>query len=377
MTATAALLSVVATSPGSALAQTARPSSDKLLQAEQSILSSLSARAVSFTQPKASVHASAPDVKNAPEINNVPGQGNGVQSNGVQRNSVQSDSAPSRALEDALPAPAVSMDNRAAIAVGATLSSEPRAGTSLAAKQVIEKRPSDETVTSPAGKPVQEKIPTREAPAKPVPPASASQLRTSNALLRSQLEQRELQVAALTKQVQELQSQLTMAEVEVERLSAVMDAKTRASLGQFKVSNALPSRVTTTPAEEPARLAQGGAQRQYPARDVQPPAPDSNLEVATIAVAKADLRLGPGANHSALLSLPRGSRLAVEMRQGEWLRVFAPSGERAWIHASLVSFGGSASSSSAETQSAVAVKGFSSSVEEEAFRRFQRGKAAH
>ena len=80
------------------------------------------------------------------------------------------------------------------------------------------------------------------------------------------------------------------------------------------------------------------------------------MQVATINVDKADLRLGPGKNHSALMSLRRGSRLAIEARQGEWYRVFAPNGQRAWIHSSLVRFGDGAAN--LNDGSTVKVRGF-------------------
>jgi hypothetical protein len=299
--------------PANAFAESSRPTSEKLLQAEQSILSSLSARAVAFTEAPAPQRAAQPVMKNTP-----------VSSSGEDVNEVQA-------------------------------SNQPTSG-ELQSIQAAPKKEARELAKS--------------ASAKTPPLENTSQLRTANALLRSQLEQRELQVTTLTKQVQELQSQLTIAEVEVERLSAVMDAKTRVSLGQYKL--AAPARPKTS--SKPEVDATSQAPSIAAARDVQPPAADNNLEVATVAVQKAELRLGPGANHSALLSLPQGSRLAVEMRQGPWLRVFAPSGERAWIHASLVSFGDSAGR--INSNSAVAVKGVAGAAEDEAFRRVKRGSAA-
>jgi uncharacterized protein YgiM (DUF1202 family) len=88
-----------------------------------------------------------------------------------------------------------------------------------------------------------------------------------------------------------------------------------------------------------------------------------------VAVDKAELRLGPGKNHSALMTVAKGSRLAVEARQGEWLRVFAPNGQRAWILSKLVAFG--AKSAQSNSTSAVRVRGYSSSLEDEAFKRVQ------
>lgn len=309
-------LLLFSTDPEDGWAQNSRIATDKLLQAEQSILSSLSARAVSFSDPQA-VKRLPDAVVEAPRAQRSPG----------------AEIAPT-ADEEALEETPSSTSEPKTFAVSSAQQSSPK-----------------------------------QAAIKVVPLESLSQMRTANALLRSQLEQRDLQVAGLTKQVQELQSQLTIAEVEVERLSAVMDAKVRASLGQYKITP--PSAATqAAPRVDNGRNAALPLSAPTPSRDVQPPSPDSNLEVATVAVQKAELRLGPGNNHSALLSLPGGSRLAVEMRQGSWLRVFAPSGERAWIHASLVRFGESTGKTDG---SAVAVKGFSTAVEDEAFRRFQRG----
>jgi len=67
------------------------------------------------------------------------------------------------------------------------------------------------------------------------------------------------------------------------------------------------------------------------------------------------------------MTIPRGSRLAVEVRQGEWYRVFAPTGERAWIQSGLVRFGDGAASMN--DGSSVKVRGYDVSVEQQAFRR--------
>jgi hypothetical protein len=308
----ALIIGIFAVPIGTACAQTSRVATDKLLQAEQSILSSLSARAVSFTDLQPAQRPPAPHAR--------------------------------------------------------AVSSRAESG----ASEAVQQEPAAEQIPKQKNIQVEERGVENPPLAKAAPLESLSQLRTTNALLRSQLEQRELQVSALTKQVQELQSQLTIAEVEVERLSAVMDAKTRATLGQYKLTppnTAVAARAVARDSD--ARSAAAPADSVAPPRDVPPPSSDNNLEVATVAVPKAELRLGPGNNHSALLSLPRGSRLAVEMRQGAWLRVFAPSGERAWIHASLVRFGDSAAKP--DQSSAVSVKGASGAAEDEAFKRFQRG----
>lgn len=162
--------------------------------------------------------------------------------------------------------------------------------------------------------------------------------------------------AQLRRELADAKSQLAAAEVEIARLSSIVQDASRARLSlpptgsklfratskEYSAASAAPERTTQAPV----------------VRHPQVAAPNLNddLQVATISVDKADLRLGPGRNHSALMSLRRGSRLAVEARQGEWYRVFAPNGQRAWIHASLVRFGDGASS--LNDGSSVTVRGY-------------------
>jgi hypothetical protein len=194
-------------------------------------------------------------------------------------------------------------------------------------------------------------------------------LEGSNATMESELKAARERIVVLERQLDESRSQLAIAETEVNRLSGILDSKTRASFGKYNLP-------VPAAAVKPVVAQQAQAPRAVPARvaqpvvDVRPPSADADLQVATIAVDKADLRLGPGKNHSALMSLRRGSRLMVEARQGEWYRVFAPNGDRAWIAASLVSFGDGAAT--LNDGSSVRVKGFTANAEEEAFRRVHR-----
>lgn len=192
-------------------------------------------------------------------------------------------------------------------------------------------------------------------------------LEGSKTSVESELKAARERIVVLERQLDESRSQLAIAETEVNRLSGILDSKTRASLGKYNLpvpaAAVKPVMAQQVPRAAPARAAQRVV-------DVRPPSADADLQVATIAVDKADLRLGPGKNHSALMSLRRGSRLMVEARQGEWYRVFAPNGDRAWIAASLVSFGDGASN--LNDGSSVRVKGFTANAEEEAFRRVHR-----
>ena len=201
----------------------------------------------------------------------------------------------------------------------------------------------------------------------PVAAAASSNGTVSNGTvdaLRQELRNALTRVQALEQELDDARGQVAMAETEVTRLSAIVDSRNRSSLGKYSMS--MPAtRPAAAPA--PARVVPAARPRTV---DVAPPSSQANLKVATVSVEKADLRLGPGKNHSALMSVPKGSRLVVEVRQGEWYRVFAPNGERAWVHSGLVTFGDGASS--LNDGSSVRVKGFDSNVEEEAFRRMQR-----
>ncbi len=335
-------------------------SGDKMLATEQALLESLSASAVAHTLPNSQPMQAKPKPSNATV----------VRIGGAQ-------------VEPSKPAPAIpkttggdaallirAKGNNAEVIQAVATDTEPVSVVGKRATDVVAERAKAAT-TKETKDPVAAKASTvAKAPAaeKPLPPPGVSALQTTNADLRRELHTKNQQLEALQKEVIELRSQLSMAEVEVSRLSSIMDAKTRASLGQYNIrpparNEALPPVLEQREVRRP--IAAG------PVSDVRPPSPDAALQVATIAVPKAELRLGPGTNHSALMPLPRGSRLTVEMRQGEWLRVFAPSGERAWIHASLVTFGDG--SVTGNSRSAVAVRGFDPNAEEEAFRRLQRG----
>jgi Bacterial SH3 domain len=207
-----------------------------------------------------------------------------------------------------------------------------------------------------------------EAPTVKSDPAVAT-LRGENEKLKADLRTVKAQIERMERELQTSRSQLATAELEVNRLSALSDAKTRTSLSRFGL---------TPPSDLHNRPSGGGRPHVAPPKqrdgrvgivpDVTLPSAGGSMPVATVSVEKADLRLGPGQNNSPLMSVSRGSRLLVEARQGEWYRVFAPSGERAWVHSSLVIFG--EAPAQLETSR---VKGFDSDLESEAFRKFNRG----
>lgn len=199
------------------------------------------------------------------------------------------------------------------------------------------------------------------APASVSPPAVQAVVPNPNAALKRELESSQKRVAVLERQLEEVRGQLTMAETELSRLATISEARNRASLGRTMAP--APSNNTTTPPPVVAKA-------RHEAPHIEPtPAGSADLTIATVEVEKAELRLGPGKNHSSLMTVAKGSRLAVEARQGEWLRVFAPNGQRAWVQSKLVTFGSKGGAKSASTT--VRVRGYSSSLEDEAFKRVQ------
>ena len=180
-----------------------------------------------------------------------------------------------------------------------------------------------------------------------------------NAGMKRELDVSRRRVADLERQLEEVKGQLTMAETELSRLATISEARNRASFGR-----------APAPAAAVLPQQQNQPKARFEAPAIEPtPSSASDLTIATVDVEKAELRLGPGKNHSALMTVAKGSRLAVEARQGEWLRVFAPNGQRAWILGKLVAFGSKQTATSAT--SAVRVRGYSSSLEDEAFKRVQ------
>jgi hypothetical protein len=187
--------------------------------------------------------------------------------------------------------------------------------------------------------------------------ASKSAVNAINAL-QDTLSQSENKVRDLERQLSEAKGQLAAAELEINRLSSIIQGNSRARLAvptnsaAAAVSNVAPQPVAKRALPAPAQPVSAPVDSVIPKLS----ADAIDVQVATISVEKADLRLGPGKNHSALMSLRKGSRLAIEARQGEWYRVFAPNGQRAWIHSSLVRFGDGAASMN--DGSSVKVRGF-------------------
>lgn len=177
-------------------------------------------------------------------------------------------------------------------------------------------------------------------------------IRGENSKLKAKLAASEQRVKVLLRQVREMRDSLIFAETEVERLSSIVEdfniAKARRELGARGVSNR-----------------SGRADKNVLLTGRQKEKATDDMPIATVMVRKANLRAGPGKNNSPIMEVSKGTRLAVETRVGEWYRVIAPTGVRAWISADIVAYGRTPRSAPSRT---VQVRGYKKNAEEDAFK---------
>jgi hypothetical protein len=220
----------------------------------------------------------------------------------------------------------------------------------------------DEPAEPRAMRAVSQEARPSQAPSSNTQQTKTATLKAKQALgaLEDRIAASEREALELRKQLSEAKSALAAAELEISRLSSIIQESSRARLNIGEPTKfSRPSDIR--PNEAKVKAAQVKTLTSAPESSLATGQDlNSDVQVATISVDKADLRLGPGRNHSALMSLRRGSRLAIEARQGEWYRVFAPNGQRAWIHSSLVRFGDGAAS--LNDGSSVKVGGYDSKI---------------
>lgn len=178
--------------------------------------------------------------------------------------------------------------------------------------------------------------------------ALLSDLKSNNSNLKQKLTASEQKAQALKKQLDEAHNRLLLAETEVERLSRLIDTRKGKTYPQFSKASG---------------TSQGGAVEGAPAVRAAAAAPADDVLVGTVVVDKANLRTGPGKNHSTVMSVPKNTTLVVETREGEWYRVVTPHGTRAWAAAEILRFGAKGDSAPTRT---VKVKGYDAQDEEQA-----------
>ncbi|MBN8547983.1 MAG: SH3 domain-containing protein [Deltaproteobacteria bacterium] len=226
-----------------------------------------------------------------------------------------------------------------------------------APKAALKAAPVDATVKAASVKAdraktdAQKEADAREASLKALT-AQVATLRRANTDLSAKLQKSDLQINDLSKQLEHAKNRLMLAETEVERLAGSIDARNRSAAMKF--SGATNAAAGSAPASNVAPAVQRSSISK--ASDDTP--------VATVIAEKANLRTGPGADNSPLMSVTRGTRLVVETKQGDWYRVVSPTGTRAWVSSDVVAFGPNSMSSPTRT---VRIKGYDASVQSENF----------
>lgn len=199
--------------------------------------------------------------------------------------------------------------------------------------------------------------PAQNKAALPNNPTGKSELE----LLKTKLALKEKAIVDLNSQLRKTKDRLMVAETEIDRLAVIVKTNNQDQLHSISPKAKLSSNISTNPAL-PERNIQNASTRQssiVPDRKVS-----EDMPIVTVIVDKANLRTGPGDNNSPLMTIAKGTRLAVETRIGEWYRVITPTGSRAWISGEVVRFGKDLRSSPTRT---VEVKGYSRQEIDEAF----------
>lgn len=174
-------------------------------------------------------------------------------------------------------------------------------------------------------------------------------IKSENSKLKSEIANLKNAVAGTTN-TKELKDRLAMAELEVERLSDLLNQRREDVLAGRK-----PAKIV-----EPARVVANPLITEKQAEKTE-----SDMQTLTVMADKVFLRINPGKDASPLMAVTKGNKLVVEKRVGEWYRVIAPNGTRAWISSDVVAFGGTPNSAPTTT---VKVGGYNSELEDEAFK---------
>ena len=180
----------------------------------------------------------------------------------------------------------------------------------------------------------------------------------SSAALRADYQRK---LAELNKKLARAQNSLMVSEMEVERLSSMIEERNRATLGGMKGRRIAATPITSSVETVPS------TPRSYraPVNNLRTSQKStSDMQIATVVVNKANLRTGPGLKNSPLMSVGKGTRLAVEHRVGEWYRVIAPTGARAWVSTEVIAFGKKLKSAPTRT---VKIQGYRNNNDDAAF----------
>jgi hypothetical protein len=176
------------------------------------------------------------------------------------------------------------------------------------------------------------------------------------------LKEAQATIARLQKELNETKNRLSLSETEVERLVLLIDNRQKLQPN--------PKSQSSFNSKNPSGYNQGLRVRDP--SEIQAKA-DSDMQIATVIAEKAQLRTGPGMSNSPLMTVAQGTRLAIEMQNGDWYRVIAPSGARAWVSRDVLDIGGNKNPSKNLTQQSLENDngGFPTDAEMEAFKALQ------
>jgi hypothetical protein len=177
--------------------------------------------------------------------------------------------------------------------------------------------------------------------------SSISSLKVKNQGTIKKLKASQLKAQKLLQELKETRNQLLIAETEIERLSKMIEDRNIANYSKYSgrpAGRSLDNTSTNDAVVKPS------------AKKLK-----TDLPILTVVVGKANLRAGPGLQHSPIMTVSRGTRLTVEKRLGTWYRILAPNGTRAWISGEVVAFGKDGGSSPSRT---VKVKSYDPSIYE-------------
>jgi hypothetical protein len=194
----------------------------------------------------------------------------------------------------------------------------------------------------------------------PVIPSTANTPETTPTL--DPLQQAQFTIAKLKKELDETKNRLALSETEVERLALLIDNRQKLQ----------PNNKSQTSFNSKNPSGYNQALRVREPSEIQAKV-DGDMQIATVIAEKAQLRTGPGLTNSPLMTVGQGTRLAIETQKGEWFRVIAPSGARAWVSADVLDIGRNKNTNNpiSSTNNESDNGGFPTDAEVEAFKALQ------
>lgn len=194
-----------------------------------------------------------------------------------------------------------------------------------------------------------------------------AELEIALAAQKGKVSSSERRVRELSVELSRTKDKLMIAETEVDRLSKMLNLRREEKLLRYLPEG---SRVASRNSDTPSRMnvapsgaiISAGRSESYStsATTSLSSSNQADMPVVTVVADKAFLRTGPGQENSPLMSIKHGTKLAVEVREGQWYRVTSPTGDRAWISADVVTF---ANRNTSLVKSTLRVRGYDSTLD--------------